>query len=267
MIQTALEAAHDAGKILLQHLGTVRHVEIKDNQAFNLVTEADKASEARIVEIIRRKYPKHGILAEEGGGSETDSPYKWLIDPLDGTTNFAHGLPLFSISIALEYEGHVIAGCVYDPVRGEMFHAEAGGGAFLNNRPIRVSEVSHLSKALLVTGFPYNVQENPDSCHERFISFLMHAQAVRRLGSAALDAAYVASGRMDGFWEVALQPWDKAAGQILIVEAGGRVTDFDGGMHDLYRPQFLGSNGQIHSQMIDVLRKSDRMKSPADRTR
>jgi len=253
MIVVARDAALEAGKILRHYLGKVRHIETKANQSGNLVTEADKGAEAKIIEIIRRRFPKHAILGEESGLHESSSAYKWIIDPLDGTTNFTHGLPIFSVSIAVECEGKVIAGVVYDPIREELFHAEAGVGAFLNNRPIHVSDVSDLSRAILVTGFPYNVRENPDYCHERFIAFLRQGQAVRRLGSAALDCAYVAAGRLDGFWEVALQPWDKAAGTLLITEAGGSVSAFDGSEHSIYDPPFLGSNGTIHSQMVEVL--------------
>ncbi len=253
MIETAIHAASEAGAILRSSLGSITHIEYKDDNPVNLVTEADKAAEACIIGIIRKRHPDHAILGEESGAHNTGSDHRWIIDPLDGTTNFAHGLPIFSVSIALEVAGTVICGVVYDPMRDELFHAELGGGAFLNGHPIHVSRQSDVRKALLVTGFPYNVGTNPDLCFERFIAFLRRVQAVRRLGSAALDAAYVATGRFDGFWEVALQPWDKAAGQLLITEAGGRISDFDGRPHDNYVPQFLGNNGLIHEQMLAIL--------------
>ena len=253
MIRVAIEAAREAGKILRNVLGKVKQIEIKQNQQFNLVTEADKAAEAKIIDIIRSHYPRHEILGEESGAHSTGSNVRWIIDPLDGTTNFTHGLPIFSVSIGVERDGEVIAGVVYDPMSDELFHAEKGAGAFLNQRPIRVSATADIEHAMLVTGFPYNIRENPDGCHERFITFLMKAQAIRRLGSAALDCAYVAAGRLDGFWEVALQPWDKAAGLLLITEAGGKVTNFRGGAHDLYALPFLGSNGLIHEQMVHIL--------------
>lgn len=259
MIDIAIEAARAAGNILQNFRGRSLEVETKYDQVCNLVTLADKASEKAIIEIIHGYHPDHQILGEEGGAVLSRSRYKWIIDPLDGTTNFTHGFPIYSISIAVEYEGNVIAGVVFDPTANELFHAELGSGAFLNETRLHVSTVPNIGQAMLVTGFPYNVQENPDWCHERFIAFLMNGQAIRRLGSAALDCAYVAAGRLDGYWEVALQPWDKAAGQLLVTEAGGRVSNFEGGPHDNYTPPFLGSNGLIHDQMVDVLTNAKHM--------
>jgi myo-inositol-1(or 4)-monophosphatase len=255
-LPTAIHAAREAGVVLLHHLGDLREIEVKDDQQFNLVTEADRNAERRIVDILLAAFPEHGILGEEGGAHNTAASQRWIIDPLDGTTNYTHAFPIFSISIALESEGQLVAGVIYDPVRDEMFHAGRGGGAFLNDKRIHVSDTSRIEKAMLVTGFPYNIRENPDFCYERFIGFLKEAQAIRRLGSAALDCAYVAAGRLDGFWEVALQPWDKAAGHLLIEEAGGRVSDFAGGGHDIYKPPFLGSNGRIHEDMLRVLEEA-----------
>jgi myo-inositol-1(or 4)-monophosphatase len=260
MIEIAIEAAREAGSILQGFRGSGYEIEIKFDQEFNLVTEADKAAERAIIDIIHRYHPDHQILGEEGGAMTSRSDYKWIIDPLDGTTNFTHSFPIYSVSIAVEYKGEVIAGVVFDPSADEMFHAERGSGGYLNDTRLRVSEVADLSRAMLVTGFPYNVQENPNWCHERFIAFLMHAQAIRRLGSAALDCAYVAAGRLDGYWEVALQPWDKAAGQLLVTEAGGRISDFEGGPHSNYHPPFLGSNGLIHDRMVEVLTAAKHMK-------
>lgn len=256
MLHTAIYAAREAGTILLHHLGALREIEIKHDQEFNLVTEADRNAELRIVDILLTSFPDHGILGEEGGTRNTSSAYTWLIDPLDGTTNYTHAFPIFSISIALEFNGELQLGVIYDPIRDEMFSAQRGKGAFLNGRRIRVSETTRIEKAMLVTGFPYNIRENPDFCYERFIGFLKEAQAIRRLGSAALDCAYVAAGRLDGFWEVSLQPWDKAAGHLLIEEAGGRVSDFSGATHDIYKLPFLGSNGRIHDHMLRVLEEA-----------
>ncbi len=253
LLETAMRAARAAGNILLGHLGRLRHVETKNGQQTNLVTEADREAELRVIEIIREDWPDHAVLGEEGGAHSGTAPYTWIIDPLDGTTNFTHAFPIFSVSIAVEHDGDILAGVVYDPVRDEMFHAVRGGGAWLNDARIRVSDTADIERSMLVTGFPYNVRDNPEYCRERFIAFLDHAQAVRRLGSAALDCAWVAAGRLDGFWEVALQPWDKAAGVLLVEEAGGRVSDFNGGAHSIYDAPFLASNGRIHEEMVRIL--------------
>ena len=260
MIQTAIDAARAAGEILRNALGTALVIETKQDQISNLVTDADKASEKAIIELIRARYPDHAILGEEGGASEGRADVRWIIDPLDGTTNFAHGLPIFSISIAAEKNGELVAGVVYNPASEELFAAEKGAGATLNGAPIHVSDVEDIRQAMLVTGFPYNVFENPDLCRERFAAFLMHVHAIRRLGSAALDCAYVAAGRIDGYWEVALQPWDQAAGMLLISEAGGTISNFEGAPHSHYELQFLGSNGLLHQQMIDILEFSKRVR-------
>jgi myo-inositol-1(or 4)-monophosphatase len=252
-LTTAIHAAREAGAILLHHLGNLREIEVKNEQHLNLVTEADRNAELRIVEILLAAFPDHGVLGEEGGVRNPGATCKWIIDPLDGTTNYTHAFPIFSVSIGLEIEGALEVGVIYDPIRDEMFSTEREGGAFLNGKRIHVSDTSRIEEAMLVTGFPYNIRENPDYCYERFITFLKHAQAVRRLGSAALDCAYVAAGRLDGFWEVSLQPWDKAAGHLLIEEAGGRVSDFTGAVHDIYQLPFLGSNGRIHDDMLRVL--------------
>jgi myo-inositol-1(or 4)-monophosphatase len=228
----------------------------------DLVTEADLASERLIIDRIRTHYPRHSILAEESGDSESGNPasggseWKWIVDPLDGTTNFAHAYPCFCVSLAVEKAGQLEIGVVYDPMRDEVFAAERGGGTTLNGRRIVVSEVAELNSALLCTGFPYDVRERPHFALD-FTNFTMAAQAVRRDGSAALDLAYVACGRFDGFWEDGLNPWDVAAGVLLIQEAGGVVTDFSGGPLDIYTPKVLVSNGQIHEQMIRVLKRYD----------
>lgn len=256
MLNVAIEAAREAGRFLKLSVGRVKNVEVKQGDERNLVSEIDRGAEERIISIIRRHYPGHAILAEESGGSTAPAEYRWIIDPLDGTTNFLHGVPIFSVSIGIERRGELIAGVVYDPNQDEMFTAEKGAGAFLNGRRLKVSTSSVLVESLLVTGFPYNITENPGNAVEHFVHFLMAARGVRRLGSAAIDLSYVAAGRFDGFWEVSLSPWDMAAGALLIAEAGGRITDMAGKPLNIYQKTVLASNGPIHDAMLAVLRKS-----------
>jgi myo-inositol-1(or 4)-monophosphatase len=249
-----MELARDAGAILVDRLGRAR---VSNKGDIDLVTEADLASEQLIIERIKSYYPRHAILAEESGDTAAlaaagASEWKWIVDPLDGTTNYAHGYPCFCVSIALECAGKIEIAVVYDPSRDEMFAAERGQGAHLNERRLRVSDVDDLNRAMLCTGFPYNVRERPNFARH-FAKFTMEAQAVRRDGSAALDLAYLACGRFDGFWEDGLNAWDVAAGVLLIEEAGGRVTDFTGGPLDIYKPKVLASNGLVHDHMMRVL--------------
>jgi len=249
---TAIDAARIAGNILLDYARSGVRIEHKDE--VNLVTEADRRSEQAIVETIRKSYPEHCILAEERGlESRGDSPYQWVIDPLDGTTNFAHGFPLYCISIALEYEGQIILGVVLDPTRQELFTAELGGGAAVNGRPITVSKTPRLDAALLVTGFAYDIRHSPDNNLNHFSRFSLLAQGVRRTGTAAIDLCYVAAGRFDGFWEMKLHPWDMAAGSLIVTEAGGRMSDFKGGVFSIYGADLIASNGLIHDAMAKVL--------------
>jgi myo-inositol-1(or 4)-monophosphatase len=255
MLDVAIEAATTAGKHLKKHLGKVRDIQKKSGQEKNLVTEIDKASEKIIIGIIKKHFPKHEILAEESGRTLGASRYKWIIDPLDGTTNYTHGFPVFCVSIGVEYKNELVYGVVYDPNFDELFTAEKGKGAFLNGKKIHVSKTEKLSASLLVTGFPYNIAENPNHAVEHFVNFLVHAQAVRRMGSAAIDLAYVAAGRYDGFWEVALNPWDMAAGALLVREAGGKLTDFSVKEFSIYQKEIVASNGIVHPQMIEILNK------------
>jgi myo-inositol-1(or 4)-monophosphatase len=256
LLNFAIQTARDAGAILADRLGHALQVSNKGD--IDLVTEADLASEKLIIERIKSHYPRHAILAEESGATDGidlvsgKTDWKWIIDPLDGTTNFAHGYPCFCVSIAVERAGAIEIAVVYDPTRDETFAAERGQGATLNERPMRVSTVADLNAAMLCTGFPYNVRERPDFTRD-FANFTMTAQAVRRDGSAALDLAYIAYGRYDGFWEEGLKPWDTAAGILLIQEAGGRVSDFNGAPLDIYTSKVLASNGLIHEDMIRVL--------------
>jgi myo-inositol-1(or 4)-monophosphatase len=251
MLNFAIQTARDAGQILLEKFG--RKITITKKGDINLVTEADLASEALIVERIKSYYPKHAILAEESGVTEVvGAEYKWIIDPLDGTTNYAHGYPCFAVNIALEHKGEIVIGVTYDPTRDEMFAAERGQGATLNNKKISVSKTEKLSEALIVTGFPYNFMEKPDFA-EHLKKFLLAARGVRRDGSAALDFAYMACGRFDGFWEEGLNPWDMAPGVLLIEEAGGVLTDYSNKPFSIYTPPVCASNGLIHEEMLAVL--------------
>ena len=253
MLDFAIEMAHDAGRVLVERMS--RTLQVTNKGIIDLVTEADVASERLIVERIRSYFPRHAVLAEESGASdEGRSEWRWIIDPLDGTTNYAHGYPCFCVSIALERAGVLELGVIYDPLREEMFAARRGDGATLNGRAIRVSEISELNRAMLCTGFPYDVRERNDFARH-FASFIMSAQAVRRDGSAALDLAYVACGRFDGFWEEGLRPWDVAAGVLLIEEAGGRSSHYDGARFNIYTPPIIASNGLIHEEMMSVLNK------------
>lgn len=255
MIQLAIEAALEAGKYLKQSIGNIKTVETKLGQETNLVTEIDKKSEELIIGRIRKKYPDHDILAEESGSHIQKSEYRWIIDPLDGTLNFTHGVPLYSVSIAVEHRGEIVAGVVYEPNLGDLFTAEKGKGAFLNQRPIRVSKVDRLIESMLVTGFPYTIRDNPDNAVQHFVNMLMKAQGIRRLGSAAVDLSYVACGRFEGFWEVSLSPWDMAAGVLLVQEAGGRFTDFRGSASSVYGKQVLATNGLVHDLLVEILER------------
>src|ERR1044072_4930218 len=244
LLNFAIQTAREAGAILIDRMG--RALQVSNKGAIDLVTEADLASEKLIIERIKSHYPRHAILAEESGDTDGvdrsgKSDWKWIIDPLDGTTNYAHGYPCFCVSIALERAGAIEIGVIYDPTRDEMFAAERGQGATLNGRRIRVSKVDELNSAMLCTGFPYNVRDRPNFARD-LPKFTMESQAVRRDGAAAIDLAYIACGRFDGFWEDGLRAWDVAAGLLLIEEAGGRVTNFSGGKLDIYTPKVLASN-------------------------
>lgn len=256
-IQLAESAARLAGETLLKARRNL-NVEFKGEGGHNLVSNADREAESVIKTLILEKFPQHQILAEESGLHKNDSPCKWVIDPLDGTTNFIHGFPFFCVSIGLEINGAVELGVVFDPVRREMFSAERGKGAFLNGNPIRVSEERDLQKSLLVTGFSYDIRENPEKNFDHFYSFSLQGQAVRRTGSAALDLCYTAAGIFDGYWELTLSPWDMAAGSLIVQEAGGVVSDLDGNRFSIYQKNVIASNGLIHDQMIGTLRQKKR---------
>ena len=256
MLDFAIQTARDAGRLLAERFG--RKIEISNKSEIDLVTESDLASERLIIDRIKTYYPRHSILAEESGASDpidhgAQADWRWIIDPLDGTTNYAHGYPCFCVSIGLAHQGRMEVGVVYDPMRDEVFTAERGQGAALNGRRIQVSPTPRLYSALLCTGFPYDVRERSEFARH-FANFIMAAQGVRRDGAAALDLAYVAAGRFDGFWEEGLKPWDVAAGSLLIEEAGGRVSNYLGGPLDIYAPPIMASNGLVHEEMMQVLR-------------
>lgn len=253
-VEVAVEAAKLGGDVLKQSYGQVKKIEYKGE--IDIVTEVDKRSEKLIVDLLSSRFPRHSILAEEGTGSVRPSEFKWVIDPLDGTTNYAHDYPIFCVSVALEQNGEVVVGAVYQPIFEELFVAEKGNGAYLNGRKIQVSRVQKLRQSLLSTGFPYDVLADPGEAMKHFGAFVETAQAVRRDGAAALDLCYVAMGRFDGFWEVRLKPWDTAAGVLIVTEAGGLVTDFRGRPHSIYNHEVMASNGLIHEQMREVLEQA-----------
>lgn len=257
MINDLIEIGKEAGNIVREGFGTKHIIEYKTNES-NLVTEIDKASEELITNFISKKYPTHSILAEEGGDVSKDSEYLWVVDPLDGTTNFAHGLPIFSVSIGVQKNGETVAGVVYDVMRDIIFSAEKGSGAFANSKKINVSNTSKLEHSLLVTGFPYNVAENPEGAFELFTSLTKKARGMRRLGSAAIDFCYLASGVFDGFWEVYLHPWDICGGKLIAEEAGGIVTDFESNSINIFSKKILATNSLIHTQIIETMKKVER---------
>jgi len=251
----AASFAREAGALLLEGYGRIHAPERKGR--IDLVTDYDRRSERLLLARVAERFPGHAVLAEESGAhagaaGDAGAP-RWLIDPLDGTTNFAHNYPFFCVSIGVESGGALVAGAVYDPVRDELFAAARGGGATLNSAPIHVSAIDRLEDALLVTGFPYDVREHPERHVPDFTAFLTRAQGVRRDGSAALNLCYLACGRFDGFWERHLAPWDMAAGVLIVREAGGTVTRFDGSAFALEERQILASNGRIHEQMRAVV--------------
>ncbi len=251
-LEIACAAARTGGDILLGYLGKLEN--IAEKTPGNLVTEADRASEAAILEILEAAFPEHKILAEESGmAGAQQSQFLWAVDPLDGTTNFAHRYPAFTVSIGLMIDGEPAVGAIYEPIRNELFSAARGLGAFCNGQPIHVSATSELSRSLLTTGFGYDRRDQPDTNYAEFCQFTHLTQGVRRGGSAALDLAYVAAGRLDGYWERGLSPWDITAGVILVREAGGLVTAYDQSAFDLASGRLLATNGHLHSAMSEQL--------------
>jgi myo-inositol-1(or 4)-monophosphatase len=261
-LATAVEIVLRAGEI--QMAGRESGFSVAKKGAIDLVTEIDLACERMCRDVLAERFPQHDILAEElsaGPGEAARERYRWVFDPVDGTTNFAHGLPIFCASLALELDGQAIVGAIYDPSRRELFTAERGQGAFVNGTALKASSTAALGDALLVTGFPYDMHVRGPELVELFGRFLQRARAVRRLGSAALDLCYVAAGRFEGFWEQHLKPWDVAAGALVVTEAGGRITGMDGGGFDARAGHLVASNGLVHAAMLEVIRDS-----PAGRT-
>src|SRR5580704_7756088 len=263
-LEGAVEIALQAGSLLRYYFE--RHVRFELKGDFDLVTEADRASEKLIVEKLSTRFPSHGIMAEEGGGHESSSEYRWYVDPLDGTTNFAHGYPVYNVTLALEKAGELIAGVIFDPNRDELFTCEKGGGAFLNGGRIHVSRAAKLDECLFSTGFPSRRRHLDVNIHF-YYQLAMATHGVRRGGAAAIDLAYVACGRLDGFWEFDLSPWDMAAGKLLVEEAGGICRDMTGGVHRLTSPHILVNNGSVHDEVItlfsEIFRGEYRLQMPA----
>jgi myo-inositol-1(or 4)-monophosphatase len=251
MLEFAIETARRAGSLLLAGLEQRPAIELKS--AYEVVTEIDRASERLIVEALTGRFPDHAILAEEGGGVMRDSDYIWIVDPLDGTNNFAHGFPFFAVSIALLHHNELYAGVVYDPLRDELFSALQGAGAWRNGRPMRVSATQQLAAALLSTGFPYDYATAERNNANHFDRLQACTQGIRRAGAASLDLAYVAAGRLDAHWEIGLKPWDSAAAALMVAEAGGRLTDARGADWHPWSPDLIASNGTIHDQIAAIL--------------
>lgn len=253
MLQKTLVKATEAGAKELQRFFNGDFTIANKEGNNNPVTEADHAAEKAIFEIIRKDFPDHFILSEEAGEIKMDSEYKWIIDPIDGTINFANGIPICCVSIGLEHNGTIIMGAVYNPLMNEFFFAEKGMGAMLNGKKIHVSNKANVINSCLVTGFPYTYIDEPNGSLQVFERLIRKGIAVRRLGSAALDLCWVAAGRFDGFYEHKLQAWDSAAGFLMVEEAGGRVTDYKGNYYSVYQPQILATNGKIHAEMLSVI--------------
>jgi myo-inositol-1(or 4)-monophosphatase len=250
ILDAAKEVARDAGALLRDQYFKAGEVFFKGE--VNLVTETDMASQALIHRRLAERFPDHDFLAEEGLAELHDAEFRWVFDPLDGTTNFAHRFPVFCVSLAMEHRGRPACGVVFNPMSDEMFWGERGGGAFLNGTRIRVSAISDLNRALLATGFSYDIRETKANMSHHD-NFLLRSQAVRRCGSAAIDLCYVACGRFDGFWEMKLNPWDTAAGAVIVEEAGGRISDFQDRPVNIYHPEVLATNGLVHQAMLDIL--------------
>lgn len=249
-LKTAITAARLAGDIIMKNLGHLSKGDIQNKQAFDFVTKVDRWSEAVIVQTIREKFPSHSFLAEETLTQPGTDSYRWIIDPLDGTTNYIHSYPMFSVSIALEYKGEILVGVVFDPLKDELFHGIKGRGASLNNSPIRVSEINLLGNSLIATGFPFRKKDLLDLYLQAFKSIFYEVSDLRRAGSAAIDLAYIAAGRFEGFFELNLSPWDIAAGSLLIREAGGYVTDFGGGKDYLSTGNVVAGNKDVQDKIL-----------------
>ena len=253
-LNAAIEIAKEAGEIQLEGLNKAKKIEYKGNR-FNIVTQIDKACEKLIVDYLKDKFPSHDILAEEGTDVKQDSEWLWIVDPLDGTVNYAHGYPLFAVSIALLRKGKPVVGVVLEPNRNELFVGEHGGGAMLNDKPIRVSSSKTIEGSMISTGFAYNVNETRLNNIDHFNHFIQKCHAVRRDGVASVDMCYTACGRYDGFWELFLKPWDIAGAAVIVAEAGGKLSMFDGSPLDIFGDEIVASNSLIHQEMLDILKQ------------
>ncbi len=255
MIALAKQAALAAGDVLLKHYGNIPDEMIRQKTENDFLSFVDEESEQVIIKTIRSRYPQHAFLAEEGGAIENESAYRWIIDPLDGTKNYLSGIPVFAVSIALEYDGKLVLGVIYEPLRNELFWAEKGKGAWLNDRPIRVSAKTKLSESLIATGFPFKAKQFLPEYLKAFEEIFTRCVGIRRAGAAAVDLAWLAAGRFDGFWELGLQPWDVAAGAVLIREAGGQISDFWGGEGFLFNHYLTAGNSAIRKELTGILQK------------
>jgi myo-inositol-1(or 4)-monophosphatase len=255
LLETAVTGARLSGDIIIKNLGHLSAGDVRTKQAFDFVTKVDKWSESVIMQTIRKKFPNHLFLSEEGLQQEETDDYRWIIDPLDGTTNYIHGYPVFSVSIALEYKRKIILGVIFDPLRDELFHAVKGRGAFLNNKPAQVSAVNNLANSLVATGFPFRKRDMIGPYLEAFKRVFSVVSDIRRAGSAAIDLAYIAVGRVEGFFELNLSPWDVAAGSLLITEAGGIITDFGGGGKYLSTGNIVAGSGHLHGEILNIVRQ------------
>lgn len=255
ILNTAKEAAEEAGKILLRYFGKVESSEIRKKTENDFLSFVDETAEKKIIDTIHERFSGHTILAEESGDNKATSSYRWIIDPLDGTTNYLKNIPVFAVSIAVEYKDEIVAGVVYDPVHSKMYSAAKNSGAFCNDQPLQTSANSTLESSFIATGFPYKVKHFMPQYTGAFNQIFEKCIGVRRLGAAALDLAYVAAGTFDGFWEMSLKPWDMAAGAILINEAGGKITDFWNQPNYLNSSYVIASNGHIHPYMYEIIRE------------
>ena len=249
-MDTALQAASRAGDVILRNLGRISHKDISLKQSSDFVTRVDKEAESMILSTIRTRFPEHSFLAEETEKSPETGKYRWIIDPLDGTTNYIHQYPAFSVSIALEYAGEIIVGVIHDPLRGDYYSAEKGKGVFFNKTPARVSDIHSIGESLVATGFPFRRKEIIESYLSLFRKIFLQVSDLRRAGSAALDLAHVACGKCDGFFEAGLSPWDIAAGELMVKEAGGVVTDFGGGTEYRETGNIVAGNPTVHAQLL-----------------
>lgn len=254
-IKTATEAAREAGKIQMAHYGKIAAADIRKKAASDFLSFVDEQSEKIILEVIKDSFPDHSILAEEGGVSGQQSDYQWIIDPLDGTTNYLKNIPVFAVSIALQKGNELIAGVVFDPVHNDLYHAEKGKGAYLNNLPIKVSSTARLNESFISTGFPFKIKHILHDFCLAFEKIFQQCIGARRLGAAAIDLAYVASGRFDGFWEMGLKPWDVAAGALLVIEAGGEISDFWNNPSFLHSSFVMATNSKIHTELGEIIRE------------